>query len=162
MFDDPRLNSDQKCSLHFTLGKIYDDLGQYDKAFDHFHQGNELDTRDTPFNTKQHSLAIDRVIATFSKEFFANRKGMGSESNLPVFILGMPRSGTTLVEQTLASHPQVHGGGELNNVSLLITNLSKRLGIPANYPDNAALIDAITACQLGDEYVSSLKHLTIW
>lgn len=160
MFDDARLNNEQKCSLHFTVGKIYDDMGDYKKAFDHFDTGNKLDTRDKPFDAKQHSMAVERVMATFNQEFFANRKGMGSESDLPVFILGMPRSGTTLVEQTLASHPLVFGAGELSNIGQLVASLPERQGKLASYPDSATLIDAITACQLGEEYVAYLKSVS--
>lgn len=159
MFKDPRLSVDQKCSLHFTLGKIYDDRGEYSKAFAHFHKGNELDTREKSFDAKQHSLVVDRIIATFSQEFFANRKGMGSESELPVIICGMPRSGTTLVEQTLASHPRVYGAGELNNIGQLIAKLPDIQGKLAGFPDSATLIDAITACKLGEEYVAFLKSV---
>jgi tetratricopeptide (TPR) repeat protein len=157
MVNDSRLNQDQHCSMHFSLGKVYDDLGDYDKAFYHFQKGNELDTRDKPFDPKQHNLAVDRMIATFNKEFFPGRKGFGSESTLPVFILGMPRSGTTLVEQTLASHPEVYGAGELSNIGQIISVLPQVQGKLAAYPECATLMDAITACQLGEEYVSYLR-----
>jgi len=149
MVSDPRLNNDQQCSMHFTLGKVYDDLGEYEKAFNHFKQGNEKDTRDKPFDPRQHSFAVDRLMATFNPEFFPGRKGFGSESTLPVFILGMPRSGTTLVEQTLASHPQAFGAGELNTVGQIVSSLPNIQGKLAGYPECAGLIDAVTACQLG-------------
>jgi tetratricopeptide (TPR) repeat protein len=157
MVNDSRLNQDQHCSMHFSLGKVYDDLGDYDKAFYHFQKGNELDTRDKPFDPRQHNLAVDRMIVTFNKEFFPGRKGFGSESTLPVFILGMPRSGTTLVEQTLASHPEVYGAGELSNIGQIISVLPQVQGKLAGYPECATLMDAITACQLAEEYVSYLR-----
>jgi len=159
MVVDPRLNNEQHCSLHFTLGKIYDDLGDYEKAFNHFKTGNELDTRDKPFDPRQFAFVVERLIATFNQEFFAGRKGFGSESTLPVFILGMPRSGTTLVEQTLASHPRIFGAGELNNIGQIINSLPQRQGKLAGYPECATLIDAISACQLGEEYVSYLRSV---
>lgn len=157
MVNDPRLNNDQQCSLHFTMGKIYDDLGEYEKAFNHFKQGNDKDTRDKPFDPRQHSFAVDRLMNTFNQEFFPGRKGFGSESTLPVFVLGMPRSGTTLVEQTLASHPRVFGAGELNNIGQIVSSLPSIQGRLAGYPECATLIDAVTACQLGEEYVSYLR-----
>jgi len=159
MATDDRLIPEQQCSMHFSLGKLYDDLGKYDKAFFHFNRGNEMDTRDKPFDPKLHSLAIDRMIATFNREFFAGRRGFGSESTLPVFVLGMPRSGTTLVEQTLASHPEVYGAGELNNIGQIIGALPQLQGRLAGYPECATLIDAVSACQLGEEYVNYLRSV---
>jgi tetratricopeptide (TPR) repeat protein len=159
MVTDSRLNTEQHCSMHFSLGKVYDDLGKYDKAFYNFKKGNELDTRDKLFDPKLHRLAIDRMMATFNKEFFPGRKGFGSESSLPVFVLGMPRSGTTLVEQTLASHPDVFGAGELSNIGQIIGSLPQRQGKLAGYPECASLVDAISACQLGEEYVSYLRSM---
>ncbi|MBF0448462.1 MAG: tetratricopeptide repeat protein [Magnetococcales bacterium] len=157
LLEQPRLNSDQKSSIHFALGKIYDDLGNYDKAFEHFYLGNEMDTRGQPFRPRVHSMVVDRVISVFSKEFFANRRGMGSESHQPVFIVGMPRSGTTLVEQTLASHPEVYGAGELNHIGHLVASIPDLQGRLAGYPDSAMLVDAVTACKLGDDYVSRIR-----
>ncbi len=157
MVNDPRLTTEQHCSMHFSLGKVYDDMGDYEKAFHHFQKGNELDTRDKPFDPRQHKFAIDRMIATFNQEFFPGRKGFGSESTLPVFVLGMPRSGTTLVEQTLASHPNIFGAGELNNIGQLISALPQIQGKLAGYPECATLIDAITSCQLGEEYITYLR-----
>jgi tetratricopeptide (TPR) repeat protein len=159
MINDARLTPEQRCSMHFSLGKVYDDLGEYEMAFNHFKKGNEMDTRDKPFNPGQHNLAVDRIIATYGSEFFAGRRGFGCESTLPVFILGMPRSGTTLVEQTLASHPEVHGAGELAIVGGLINTLAGIQGNLAGYPESATLIDAVTSCQLGDEYVSCLRSV---
>jgi tetratricopeptide (TPR) repeat protein len=159
MVNDDRLNAEQQCSMHFSLGKLHDDLGNYDKAFYHFKRGNEMDTREKPFDPKLHSFAVDRMMAIFNKEFFAGRRGFGSESTLPVFVLGMPRSGTTLVEQTLASHPEVYGAGELNNIGQIIGALQAVQGRMAAYPECATLIDAVTACQLGEEYVNYLRSV---
>jgi len=159
MVTDDRLSPEQQCSMHFSLGKLYDDLGNYEKAFYHFKRGNEMDTRDKPFDPKLHSFAVDRMMATFNREFFAGRRGFGSESTLPVFVLGMPRSGTTLVEQTLASHPQVYGAGELNNIGQIIGALPSLQGRLAGYPECATLIDAVSACQLGEEYVAYLRSV---
>ena len=157
MLDDPNLAAEPRTNLHFALGKIFDDLGQYEKAFEHSRKGNELDTRGEPFNAAAHAAAVDRLMAVFSKEFFDTRKGLGSESEVPVFVLGMPRSGTTLVEQCLASHPQVHGAGELDFIGRIITSLPRAQGGLAGYPECAALIDAATACKLGEQYLSRLR-----
>ena len=157
MLEDQGLSDERRVNLHFALGKIFDDLGVHDKAFDHFRKGNGLDRRGEPFIAAQHSAAVDRLMAVFSGEFFANRKGLGSESELPVFILGMPRSGTTLVEQSLASHPKVHGAGELDFIGRIIASMPNALGGFAGYPECATLIEAMTACKLGEDYLSRLR-----
>ncbi len=163
LFDDSRLNNEQKRSLHFAMGKIYDDNGEFEKAFDHFKKGNDLDDRldDTnrAFDPEMHHILVSRIMSVFTKEFFASRKGMGSESDTPVFIVGIPRSGTTLVEQTLASHPNVFGAGELPFLGNLIQSMSKSQGRLAAYPENVTMLDAMTACRLGEDYVSSVCSL---
>jgi tetratricopeptide (TPR) repeat protein len=159
MFDDDRLNEHQKCSLHFTMGKIYDDHEDYKKAFEHFKAGNDLDTRDKHFDPRMHHISTSRLMGIYNKEFFANRKGMGSESTVPVFVCGVPRSGTTLTEQTLASHPEVFGAGELNFVGKLIQSMGESQGQLANYPDSVTMLDAMTACKLGDDYVGLIRAM---
>lgn len=151
------LDDEQKVNLHFALGKIYDDLGEYDKAFGHFEHGNELDRRGDPFNAENHRLAVDRLIAFFNEQFFARRRGLGSESDLPVFVVGIPRSGTTLVEQILSAHPQVHGAGELDYIGKIIQSIPQRVGAAASFPDFAGLLDAVTANKLGEDYVALLR-----
>ena len=159
MLEDPKLPVERRTNLHFALGKIYDDLGEYEKAFAHSRKGNELDTRGVPFNATAHSAFVERLMAVFSGEFFAARKGFGSESDVPVLVLGMPRSGTTLVEQCLASHPEVYGAGELDLIGRIITSQPQFRGEAGGYPESAVLIDAATACELGEAYVSQLRVL---
>jgi len=104
--------------LHFALGKAYDDLGDYGKAMRHFDTANKLSLEQRMltgriFNREKYAARIQRIIDRFSAEFFSQRRAEGSESELPVFIVGMPRSGTTLVEQIISSHPFVGAGGEI-------------------------------------------------
>jgi tetratricopeptide (TPR) repeat protein len=108
------LADEGRTDLHFALGKAYDDLGEYGKAIRHFDAGNGLKRQKySSYLTANHALGVDRQIATFTAEFLARNAPLGSDSELPVLILGMPRSGTTLVEQILSSHPEVAAGGEL-------------------------------------------------
>src|SRR5207237_7788588 len=99
--------------LHFALGKAYDDLGEYERAMQHFDQANGLKYRRKPYNRSGHAASVNRQISRFTTEFFARNAALGSDWEVPVLILGMPRSGTTLVEQILSSHPEVAAGGEL-------------------------------------------------
>ena len=101
-------------SLHFALGKYFDDVVQYDDAFGSYRQANELSKRyGTGYDRAKLAARIDRVIGTFDAPFIRRCHSEASPSELPVFIVGLPRSGTSLVEQILASHPSVFGAGEL-------------------------------------------------
>ena len=100
------------------------------------------------------------MIAIFDKRLFSRRQGFGSESQAPVFIVGMPRSGTTLIEQVLASHPRVFGAGELDQISHLVNAISAEISGAPPYPDSAADLDALTACRLGESYVSYIGRLS--
>ena len=101
-------------SLRFALGKYFDDVAQYDDAFDSYRQANELTKRyGRSYERSTLSRRIDRMIGSFDVGFVDRYRNQGSPSELPVLVVGMPRSGTTLVEQILASHPSVFGAGEL-------------------------------------------------
>lgn len=110
----PDVGEKQRCALHYALGKIYDDLKQYDQAFMHYHRANQIDSVNFPFDRAQHSAMIDGLIQTFTPEFFDRYRSFGSPSDVPMLVMGMMRSGTTLVEQIISSHPQVYGAGELS------------------------------------------------
>ncbi len=109
----PGLIDPWRIMLHFGLGKALDDLGDYGAAMRHFETGNRLARARMQFDRAQLGAATNRVIATFTAEFFAEHAGLGSQDDTPVLILGMPRSGTTLTEQILSRHPRVGAGGEL-------------------------------------------------
>jgi tetratricopeptide (TPR) repeat protein len=113
MFNEHKVADDDPADFHFALGKAYDDLGDYEKAIQHFDQGNRLKHRGTSFNQAAHALVVDRLIARFTPDYFSRNAAPGSNWEVPILIVGMPRSGTTLVEQILSSHPEVAAGGEL-------------------------------------------------
>lgn len=110
--DSEQTNPKQKSALHFSLGKIFDDAEHYDDAFTHFTQGNDL--AKVEYDPKKEEERVDALIETYSKEFFESFEPRGDDSEQPVFIVGMPRSGTTLTEQIVASHGRVYGAGELS------------------------------------------------
>lgn len=101
-------------TLRFTLGNLYDARGSYDLAFVNYQQGNVL--KGAVFDSNAHRREIDEMIEFFTKERMASLPRSSVPSELPIFVLGMPRSGTSLVEQILARHTEVHGAGELTEV----------------------------------------------
>ena len=100
--------------LHYALGKYHNDLAQYDEAFGHYRQANELGKRcAAAYEAPKLEQHVDAAIAAFNRTFVRQPHSGASDSELPVFVIGMPRSGTSLTEQILASHPQVFGAGEI-------------------------------------------------
>lgn len=138
----------------FTLGEIYDELGQFDAAFASYKRGNELKTE--RFDPAQITSAVDALIEVFTDEFFSRSAAWGEDSERPVFIIGMPRSGTSLVEQVLASHPLVHGGGELRLLSDMARDLGADPALAAPYPN---CLEALTAARVRELAGSHLEKL---
>ncbi len=128
--DMAALSEEEQVHLHFALGKVYGDVGEDQRAFDHLLQGNALKRRRIVYDEAAALARLDRTRALFSAEFMRERAGQGDPSPVPVFIIGMPRSGTTLVEQMLASHPQVHGAGELSDFAAAVAALDGPDGVP--------------------------------
>lgn len=116
------LSDEERSSAYFSLGKRSDRLKKYDEAFEYFAEANRLSPRRTRFDENQLRSNLDRLIEVFSgqsAEFWDRR---GSETEQPIFILGLPRSGSTLVDQILTSHPLVSGAGEFDGMRFLINN----------------------------------------
>lgn len=122
-------NSD-RARLCFSLGQLNDRRGSYDTAFEYYRQGNELGRKD--FNLKAVRDYFSDLKEIFSAEYLAQAKHASNSSDLPVFIVGMPRSGTTLVEQILSRHESVHGAGELDHVRNLYDQLPMQRGKHGN------------------------------
>jgi tetratricopeptide (TPR) repeat protein len=112
--DAAMLPEADRIHLHFSLAKAYEDIGQPAAAFQHLLQGNALKRRHVVYDEAEVLGRMERMRQIISADFIAARHGSGDPSPRPVFIVGMPRSGTTLLEQILASHPQVFGAGELH------------------------------------------------
>ncbi|HLY57501.1 MAG TPA: sulfotransferase [Stellaceae bacterium] len=134
---DTSLSLDARAQAGLGLGKWYDDMERYDEAFERYQRANHL-TRQAEiregkkFEPTALRAEVDRIIEVFTPEFFQARRAWGTETDLPVFIVGLFRSGTTLTEQVAASHPLVFGAGELNEVRQITHKLSLR---PENAPE---------------------------
>jgi tetratricopeptide (TPR) repeat protein len=110
---DDRIDDEGRLLLHFAIGKLLDDLGEYPLAMQHFDLANRIRGRSVRFDAAAFSAGVDRLVQRFTPGFFAANAAIGQDDEAPLFIVGLPRSGTTLVEQIISSHPQVAAGGEL-------------------------------------------------
>jgi tetratricopeptide (TPR) repeat protein len=152
------LSDKARSQLDFALSKAYDDLGRHDEAFARMRQGNALKRAAIDYDEARTLDLFDRIRATFDRRFLEKRAGSGCNSSLPVFIVGMPRSGTTLVEQILASHPAMHGAGELHELNRLVERLPGAGRDPFRYPDDAPALTAHQWRALGEAYVKALQR----
>ncbi|MBI1194405.1 MAG: tetratricopeptide repeat protein [Gammaproteobacteria bacterium] len=147
---DPKLSPVKAMHLHFALGKVHDDLGEYEAAFAHFREANRLRRADYHYDIKDDIETLNKARAVFTKDFFAQRSGYGLSRERPIFIVGMPRSGSTLVEQILSSHPDVIAAGEVPDLWRTICSVGR-------FPELAERIDAGAAVGLATEYVDRMK-----
>lgn len=158
MLEDESLTHDERCDLHFALAKVHEDLGDYDKAFELAETANSMDKEVRQIDTSNLQAFCDRSIEVFSENFFATREGFGISTDQPIFIVGLPRAGTTLVEQILSSHPDVYGGGELPFLPELCRDMGKRFGYQANYPEVITQLDDEACRRLATGYLEKLRH----
>ena len=114
---------ENRIRLNFALGKAHEDRGEAAESFHHYSEGNRLRTTIAPYDPALIGSWVDACIETFTPDFFAALKPGGSERDDPIFIIGMQRSGSTLVEQILASHPEVEGTSELNDLRFIVETL---------------------------------------
>ena len=109
-----------RMSLHFSLGKAFMDIGQSDNAFRHLNDGNRMKRALIQFDANATSHWMASLSQAITAPILEKFRGQGDPSKMPIFVLGMPRSGTTLIEQILASHPDIHGAGELKYLSRIV------------------------------------------
>lgn len=130
--------------LHFAYAKALDDRGEHARALDHYVVGGQMKRAQLDYNECETFAFFDSVRAAFPKETFANRAFEGVPDDRLVFIVGMPRSGSTLVEQILASHPDVHGAGEVKHLNRTLGQLRDRFPSLRKYPE---MLDDLTSAQ---------------
>lgn len=154
------MTTDERIALAFGLGKALDDSKDYDRAFAAFEEANRLQRSQYQYSAVLEKQRFDAVKRCFNREFFAERADYGQTKGdvVPVFILGMPRSGTSLAEQILASHPKVYGCGEIPDLYQIVSGQTP----PATDPDFVARVHALSASRIGGiarKYLDRIVHL---
>ena len=157
--DAASLSIDDRIELHFALAKAYEDLSHFDDAFEQLSKGNALKRGQITYNEALTLGAMIHTQTIFTSEFIRARQNAGNASSLPVFIIGMPRSGSTLVEQILASHPLVFGGGELRHFRRAVEHIRTKLSASPVFPVPVSAMADEDLHELGSRYLAEIKQL---
>lgn len=152
------LSETAQYQLDFALAKAYDDIGRFDEAFARMHRANIIKRRRLVYDEAQMLGLFDRIRAAFDQDLFEARSGVACPSELPIFVIGMPRSGTTLIEQILASHPAIHGAGELSDFDELAKRMSDAPGNAFRHPEDTRLIAPVHLRELGEAYLARQRE----
>ena len=144
--------------LYFALGKCYDDIGDWAKAFKYFTEGCRLKRQGITYNIEEQIQLTHKLINCFTQQTIEFLKPFANPSALPIFIVGMPRSGSTLVEQILSEHSQVYGAGELKYLHHLIQKPFKNQFSTLYYPENILHLPPEQLRAIPDNYVAYLRH----
>ena len=144
--------ANDRMMLHFALGKAWLEIGESERGFHHLHAGNRMKRAQIQFDSAATSQWLVSIAEVFTPAQLDRLGGGGAPSALPVFVLGMPRSGTTLIEQILASHPAVHGAGELLHVQRLADSIGA-------FPEAVAGLAPKQLAALGEAYLAQVAPL---
>jgi tetratricopeptide (TPR) repeat protein len=155
----PDLDADDRLHFHFALGKALEDAGEFAESFAHYRDGNAIRRGQIGYDADQTTRRIERVKEFFGAALFAGRAGSGCPDADPIFIVGLPRSGSTLIEQILASHSQVEGTMELPDLVAMANRLGgrKKRGDPSNYPEVLGDQTAEQLAELGSAYLAGTR-----
>jgi len=151
------LAPDDRLHFEFALGKALEDAGEYEKSFAHYLKANAIRRESLPYSADNNHAFVERLKSVFTPELFAAHAGEGSPAPDPIFVVGLPRSGSTLIEQILASHSQVEGTMELHDIGQIARGLArwvKEEGKPS-YPE---IVSALTNFRaLGEDYIARTR-----
>jgi tetratricopeptide (TPR) repeat protein len=156
------LHEHDRLQLHFALGKALEDAGKDEESFDHYSSGNAIRARHYRYNPDSLTELVGNIEATCTESLLKSRAGTGSSTTAPIFIIGMPRAGSTLVEQMLASHPLIEGTAELPDIIILARELEEAVGTFSEqpwvrYPRILADLSPEELQRLGDLYIERTK-----
>ena len=155
MVNDPYVSEDERTFMHFALGKAYEDLNEYEKSFSHYKEGNLIKKTKALFNVNDFEKECSNQIDVCTDDLFEMKSKWGSESKAPIFILGLPRVGSTLIEQILSSHSLVEPTHELPNIisTALRLNERKSQDKKSRYPDILLSLSSPQLKLIGDKYI---------
>ena len=150
------IHPNELTQMHFALGKAYESKRQFDKSFEHYAEGNWQQRKQISYNAEDYKISIDELIDFFDKN--KNLYNAKAQSNFddPIFILGLPRSGSTMIEQILSSHSLIEGTQELPNI-LTISRDIKLIDQKKGYPNNLLGLDQSSFDDLGKKYIDETK-----
>jgi tetratricopeptide (TPR) repeat protein len=151
----PNTDAEDLLHLHFALGKAFEDLADFKQSFDHYAQGNALQRARIEYDPAETSAEAARMRTILTREFFDARRSYGCAAPDPIFIIGLPRSGSTLLEQILASHPQVEGTMELPDINQISCRVGAKSG--EGYPAGLANLSADACKAMGEEYLDRTR-----
>jgi tetratricopeptide (TPR) repeat protein len=153
------VDESNKAQLHFALARALEQRMQYKDAFINYSAGNALRRAASPFDIAKFEAKSRRVSACFDAVFFRERQGAGFRDSSPIFVVGLPRSGSTLVEQILASHSQVEGTMELPNIVTMVREFDHRDRQGDGYPERVRAVPALGLAALGRRYLDETRPI---
>jgi tetratricopeptide (TPR) repeat protein len=148
-----------RVEIAYALAKAYADLGEHDRAFGRYQEGAALKRQQMGYDEALELKLMDRTIQAFSAEAMWRGQGVGDPSEAPVFILGMPRSGTTLVEQILASHPRVFAAGEIGDLGEVMAEMRSPARQQVRFPEGYAALHGPALRRAGGAYMERLRAM---
>jgi len=154
---DQSLNNFQKIELYFGLGKAYEDIKNYKKSFENYKLGNKIKRDAIKYQINDDVKLFENIKNSFSNINFQNLENVGNKSNKMIFILGMPRSGTTLVEQIIANHKNVYGAGELRDLTQIIKE-NFLVNDKIKFPEKLNIKDQNFFSNMGTKYLENLDR----
>src|SRR6202522_2166668 len=145
--------------LNFALGKALEDRGEYEESFRRYERGNALKRTESKYSSEIIENKTRRQIEHCTRELFASRRGWGAQNPDPIFIVGLPRSGSTLLEQILASHSQVEGTMELPNILNMVAQFDDQSATRDGYPETVGRASVTQLAALGRRYLEETAPL---